>query len=322
MCDYNTDSRWCLKGKSITVTATNFCPPNFALPNNNGGWCNPPLKLFDIAQPAWEKIGIYRRGIIPIMFQRVPCMKNGGVRFAINGRDYFELVMITNVRGSGSIQSVSIKGSKTGWMVMSRNWGANWMNGVQLYTIIHFGGDIVRSRIGSIVNYVEGSTKVTSLRAHSSYEDFVTLIEDTSKIRCEDWLSTTKDTGSGNGLPTTKAGPLRHNSFYDPEPEYRGYPKANGRGLDPRKFGPLVDVVSYSPDSTRIKLAFCNRRYLSILLLKTAQHFRRISNILVDTSLLHNPYEQVLVKVFLLENMPLQLAPSLGKTTLFLPFPT
>ncbi|KAF6137592.1 hypothetical protein GIB67_000445 [Kingdonia uniflora] len=125
MCDYNTDSRWCLKGKSITVTATNFCPPNFALPNNNGGWCNPPLKLFDIAQPAWEKIGIYRRGIIPIMFQRVPCMKNGGVRFAINGRDYFELVMITNVRGSGSIQSVSIKGSKTGWMVMSRNWGAN-----------------------------------------------------------------------------------------------------------------------------------------------------------------------------------------------------
>ncbi|KAF6168913.1 hypothetical protein GIB67_038410, partial [Kingdonia uniflora] len=128
MCDYNTDSRWCLKGKSVTVTATNFCPSNFVLPNNNGGWCNPPLKNFDMAQPAWEKIGIYRGWIIRVMFQRVLCMKNSGVRLAINGRDYFELVMISNVGGSGSIQSVSIKGSKTGWMVMSRNWGANWQS--------------------------------------------------------------------------------------------------------------------------------------------------------------------------------------------------
>ncbi|KAF6142611.1 hypothetical protein GIB67_015097 [Kingdonia uniflora] len=46
----------------------------------------------------------------------------------------------------------------------------------------------------------------------------------------------------GKGLSTTKAGgPLRHNSFPDPEPEYRGYPKTNGRGVDPCRFGPLVD---------------------------------------------------------------------------------
>lgn len=70
ICDYQTDSRWCLKGKSVTITATNFCPPNLALPNNDGGWCNPPLQHFDMAQPAWEQIAIYRGGIVPVLFQR------------------------------------------------------------------------------------------------------------------------------------------------------------------------------------------------------------------------------------------------------------
>uniref|UniRef100_A0A803LST6 Expansin n=2 Tax=Chenopodium quinoa TaxID=63459 RepID=A0A803LST6_CHEQI len=128
MCDYKTDPQWCRKGVSVTITATNFCPPNPAQPNDDGGWCNPPLQHFDMAQPAWEKIGIYRGGIIPVMFQRVPCKKHGGVRFTINGRDYFELVTISNVAAAGSIQSASIKGSKTNWMAMSRNWGANWQS--------------------------------------------------------------------------------------------------------------------------------------------------------------------------------------------------
>ncbi|KAF6155199.1 hypothetical protein GIB67_019725 [Kingdonia uniflora] len=61
------------------------------------------------------------------------------------------------------------------------------MNGVQLYTIVHFGGDIVRPKIRSIISYVGGSTKLTSLRAHLSNEDFVTLLEETSKIRREDY---------------------------------------------------------------------------------------------------------------------------------------
>ncbi|KAF6146551.1 hypothetical protein GIB67_008837 [Kingdonia uniflora] len=36
---------------------------------------------------------------------------------------------------------------------------------------------------------------------------------------------------------------MRHNSFPDPEPEYRGYPETNSRGLDSRRFGSLVDDV-------------------------------------------------------------------------------
>ncbi|GJM84650.1 hypothetical protein PR202_ga00339 [Eleusine coracana subsp. coracana] len=124
-CD-TSKSDWCKPGVSVTVTATNLCPANWALPNDNGGWCNPPRPHFDMSQPAWENIGIYRAGIIPVLYQQVKCYRQGGVRFSISGFNYFQLVLVTNVAGSGSIRSMSVKGTSTGWIPMMRNWGAKW----------------------------------------------------------------------------------------------------------------------------------------------------------------------------------------------------
>ena len=120
-CYYS--KQWCLNG-TIIVTATNFCPLNYSKPEGN--WCNPPWQHFDLSQPMFRKIALYRAGIVPVMYKRVPCIKSGGVKFEIKGNRYWILVLVYNVGGAGDVTNVKIKGSGTTWIQMSRNWGQNW----------------------------------------------------------------------------------------------------------------------------------------------------------------------------------------------------
>ncbi|KAG5534386.1 hypothetical protein RHGRI_022495 [Rhododendron griersonianum] len=120
------DLRWCIPGTSIIVTATNFCAPNYGFAADGGGNCNPPNSHFVLPIEAFEKIAIWKAGNMPIQYRRIKCRKEGGVRFAVDGAGIFLSVLISNVAGVGDTVAVKIKGSRTGWLPMGRNWGQNW----------------------------------------------------------------------------------------------------------------------------------------------------------------------------------------------------
>ncbi|MCH83195.1 expansin-A23-like [Trifolium medium] len=125
------DPQWCKKDvRSITVTTTNFCPPNYSKPDGN--WCNPPQKHFDLSMKMFTTIAIYEAGIIPVQYRRVPCVKSGGVRFELRRNLYFLMVLVYNVANAGYVFRVSIKESNTNWAPMTHNWGQFWDIGINL----------------------------------------------------------------------------------------------------------------------------------------------------------------------------------------------
>ncbi|KAG6546909.1 hypothetical protein Mapa_011525 [Marchantia paleacea] len=121
------ESKYCYSGGSVVVTATNACPPG-----SEGGWCDPPKAHFDLSYPAFQRLAQPVGGVIPVRYKRVSCSRNGGIRFTIRGNPYFDLVLVTNVGEFGAVQSLQIKGERTGWTYMRQNWGANWQANVNV----------------------------------------------------------------------------------------------------------------------------------------------------------------------------------------------
>ena len=64
---------------------------------------------------------------------RTRCDRSGGLRFTVSGNSRFFQVLITNVGMDGELVAVKVKGSRTGWIPLARNWGQNWQSNVNLH---------------------------------------------------------------------------------------------------------------------------------------------------------------------------------------------
>jgi len=85
-----------------------------------------------ISPNLFLQIAEYKSGIVPVQYRRIPCQKEGGIRFTVTGNPYFTLVLVWNVGGAGDVKTVLVKGNKVGWTPMKRNWGQNWETDVVL----------------------------------------------------------------------------------------------------------------------------------------------------------------------------------------------
>lgn len=62
---------WCLQGSpSVILTATDFCPPNYGLAADYGGWCNFPKQHFEMSEAAFAEIAEKRADTVPLQYKR------------------------------------------------------------------------------------------------------------------------------------------------------------------------------------------------------------------------------------------------------------
>ncbi|CAM8941883.1 unnamed protein product [Rhodiola kirilowii] len=155
----------CLQGSpSVTLTATDFCPPNLALASDYGGWGNFPRHHFHMSQSAFGEIAEVVADIVPVQYRRVKCERKGGIRFTLTGNYSFCQVLISNVGLDGEVVAVKVKGSRTGWIPMARNWGQNWHSNVYLtgqplsFEVTSSGGRTVTSYNAAPPNWQFGQT--------------------------------------------------------------------------------------------------------------------------------------------------------------------
>ncbi|KAG6545992.1 hypothetical protein Mapa_012654 [Marchantia paleacea] len=78
-------------------------------------------------------------GRIPIQYRRynenekVRCHRQGGIKFTLTGKPYFNLVLVYNVGGAGNVYGMAVKGSETKYFnQISRNLGQYWQYYVRL----------------------------------------------------------------------------------------------------------------------------------------------------------------------------------------------
>nr|QBM19371.1 expansin-A13 [Amorphophallus konjac] len=143
--------RYCIPGTSIKLTVTNFCPPNYGLPADAGGHCNPPNQHLVMPIEAFEKIAIWKAGNMPVQYRRIRCVREGGIRFTMDGYGVFHSVLVSNVGGSGDVTEVKVKGTRSGWLQMARNWGQNW----------HINADLKGQPLSFQVTTSDGATRTS-----------------------------------------------------------------------------------------------------------------------------------------------------------------
>lgn len=71
---------WCRQGSpSTVVTAADFCPPNYGLSGDSGGWCNYPREHFQLPEPSFSDIAEKAADVVPVQYRRYekrkPCLR-------------------------------------------------------------------------------------------------------------------------------------------------------------------------------------------------------------------------------------------------------